>query len=82
ADTLFGAGSVPVRAEESATGFLGQAWTWMAEIADAWTGWFGVATEKETTTTTSGTPSQSNSCTPQNPCDPDTDAGWGIDPNG
>jgi hypothetical protein len=76
ADTLLGVGDVSVRAEQSSEGFLGQAWSWVTEV---WTGWFGVTektlTEPETTT-------QSNSCTAQNPCDPEGDAGWGIDPNG
>lgn len=77
ADTLSGVGEVSVRAEQSSEGFLGQAWSWVTEV---WTGWFGVATEKEAGIT--GTPSQSNSCTAQNPCNPEGDAGWGIDPNG
>lgn len=77
ADTLFSVGDASTRAAVSSEGLFGQAWTWVTEV---WTGWFGTATEK--TATETGTTSQSNSCTPQNPCDPDNEAGWGIDPNG
>lgn len=77
ADTLFGVGDVSARAAESSEGLFGQAWTWVTEV---WTGWFGAATEK--TATEAGTTTQSNSCTAQSPCDPEGDAGWGIDPNG
>jgi hypothetical protein len=76
ADTLFGAGDMSVRASE---GFLGQALSWVTEV---WTGWFGVAVEKTTAEGSTTTTTQSNSCTPQTPCDPDNEAGWGIDPNG